>query len=515
MKTIISNRRQVLRGAGGFTLGLPFLASLATPRGAMGQAMPGRRRRFVAFTTNHGGIDGPNMYPDPASLTQRTEMFPGHAAAHGPLVRRMEGTDAVLSPVLRAPASALTDRLVGKMNFLRGLDIPFYIAHHTGGYLGNYARNDGNGADGRMLQGQHVVTIDQLLAWSPTFNSDLAGIRERLMLTGGRQGLSWSYSNPAARTGTIQEVRPEQSSRALFERIFVPPTTTPTPGPRPRAPIVDRVIDNYRSLRNGNRRLSAADRQRLDDHMSRLAELQRRISVPSVPTASCNGVARPVEDAMAQNPTTGNPAKARRKAQLYNDVIAAAFICGTSRIAVHGIDDTFSSFVGDWHQDVAHRHTMPPAQQLLVEGLRATFQSAVLDLAVKLDVEEAPGVTYLDNTLVMWSQESGVVTHDSPSIPVVTFGSAAGYFRTGQFVDYRRQTPEGRLMQSGKWYEYVGLTYNRWLGTVLQSMGLPRTEYERNGVGGYGNPYVAADFARAYHAGVVASAGEPLPIIKA
>jgi hypothetical protein len=35
---------------------------------------------------------------------------------------------------------------------------------------------------------------------------------------------------------------------------------------------------SYRSLRDGNRRLSAADRQRLDDHLDRLAELQRRVT---------------------------------------------------------------------------------------------------------------------------------------------------------------------------------------------------------------------------------------------
>jgi hypothetical protein len=33
-------------------------------------------------------------------------------------------------------------------------------------------------------------------------------------------------------------------------------------------------------------------------------------------------------------------------------------------------------------------------------------------------------------------------------------------------------------------------------------------------VGGYGHPFVADEYMRAYHAGVVASAGDPLPIIR-
>jgi hypothetical protein len=512
MKTIIIKRRQLLRGAGGFTLGLPFLASLATPRGVLAQAVPARRPRFVAFTTNHGGLTGANMYPDPALLTQTTQLWTGHTITHGTLARRVEGSDGVLSPVLRGPGALLSDRLVGKMNVLRGLDIPFYIAHHTGGHLGNYARNDGNGADGKMLQMSHVPTIDQVLAWSPSFYRDLGGIKERVVVTGTQGGLSWNWSNPAARTGTVQEVRPESSSLALFNRVFLPPTA---PGMEPRRPIVDRVMDSYRSLRDGNRRLSAGDRQRLDDHLSRLSELQRRLGVTSTRPVSCNSVMRPSEDSRAQSPSDRDPAKARRKAQLYNDVIAAAFMCGTSRIAIHGVNDTFSSYVGDWHQDIAHKHTTPAAQQALLDANRLAFQASILDLAAKLDVEESPGVTYLDNSLLQWTQESGQMTHDSPSIPVITFGGAAGALRTGLYVDYRNQTPAGRLVYYGKSNDFTGLTYGRWLGTVLQLLGLPRAEYERNGARGYGNPYVSAEYMKAYLPGVLASAGDPLPLLGA
>jgi hypothetical protein len=508
MKKPIVTRRQVLRGAGGFTLGLPFLPSLVAPPRAYGaDAVPARLPRFVAFTTDHGGIDGVNMYPDAAMLTQKLDLTSGHTASYGTLRRRVEGSDGVLSAVLRSPA--LTDRLVGKMNVLRGLDIPFYIGHHSGGHLGNYARNDGNGVEGRMVQPTPMPTIDQVMAWSPTFYKELGGIKERSLVTGNKAGLSWNWSNPAAKTGTIQEIRKEESSLTLFNRIFVPP---PTPGMNPRRPVVDRVIDSYRSLRTGNRRLGAADRQRLDDHLDRLAELQRRLNV--VRPASCSAVSRPTEDSGRLGTSTIDPVKARRKFQLFNDVVTAAFMCGTTRIAVLGIGDTFSSFAGDWHQDIAHKFQLPAAQQSLVGALRQAFDAGVMDLVTKLDVEESPGVTYLDNTLVQWTQESGQHTHESPSIPVITFGSAAGFFKTGLFVDYRNVTDKGKLVFYGKSYDWAGLTYGRWLGSVLQAMGLPRAEYERNGVPGYALPYVSPDFAKSYLPGVMASAGDVVPILR-
>ena len=511
MKTIVIKRRQLLRGAGGFTLGLPFMASLCTPRGALAQAVPARRPRFVAFSTNHGGIDGPNMFPDQAQATSRLQLFPEHTIAHGRLTRRVEGTDAVLSPVLRAPAALLSARLVGKMNVLRGLDIPFYIGHHTGGHLGNYARNDGNGAEGRMVQAQPMPSIDQVLAWSPSYYRDLAGIKERSLIVGSGGRLCWNYSNPAARSGAIQEVRGESSSQALFTRIFIPPAT---PGVAPRRPIVDRVMDSYRTLRNGNRRLSAADRQRLDDHLSRLSELERRLAVAERPPASCGSVTPPSEDASRYQNGYTDPVSAQKRAQLYNDVLVAAFTCGTSRVAVHGIGDPFAGFVGDWHQDVAHRHTTVPAQQTLVQGLRLTFQSAILDLVSKLDVEESPGVTYLDNSLVQWSQESGQATHVATSLPVITFGGAAGALKTGNYVDYRNQIPRASVKSDATIPDFVGLTYNRWLGTVLQVLGLPRSEYERDGVPGYGVNFAAPEYSKGYGGPhVVASAGDKLPVI--
>ena len=75
--------------------------------------------------------------------------------------------------MLRAPSSALTAALVAKMNVLCGLDVPFYIAHNTGLHLGNYARNDGNGGDGKAVQAFPRPTIDQIMAWSPSFYRDL------------------------------------------------------------------------------------------------------------------------------------------------------------------------------------------------------------------------------------------------------------------------------------------------------------------------------------------------------
>lgn len=494
------SRRLYLRGAGGFTLALPFMPSLQTY--ARAAEVAGAEKFFVSMGTAHGGIWGSNMFPAQSLLTSKMNLFAGHDISSGPLVRTIEGSDAYLSPVLRASSSRLTDRIVSKMNVLRGFDIPWYIAHNTGGFLGNYADCLGSGGNNNPMP-----TIDQLMAWSDKFYRTTSGIKVRTMVMGDRTGFnghSWNYSNPAQRSGTIQALEIERSAQSMFSKIFVAPSTTPAP--MARKPIVDRVIENYRSLRNSDRRLSVDDKRRLDDHMGRLAELQRRVG--DATPRSCGNVAKPASD------STSGPAKTRYG--LYNDVIAAAFACGTSRIAIVNIGDNFSSYTGSWHQDIAHRWEEKDPQQTLTDALRATFDATFLDLALKLDTPDGTGGTYLDRALMHWTQESGQGTHDNLSMPVVTAGSAAGFLKTGLYCDYRNQTKFADFpYDKAGGPTFQGLLYRQWLATMLQAMGLSTADYERPGVKGYADPFVDASWAKRYVPGVLESAGNVVPYVKA
>ena len=112
------------------------------------------------------------MFPSASLLTASQALYSDHTVRSGALVPTTSGSDTVVSPVLRAPSSSLSAALVKKMNVLWGLDVPFYIAHNTGLHLGNYARNDGNGSDGKAVQAFPRPTIDQIMAWSPSFYSE-------------------------------------------------------------------------------------------------------------------------------------------------------------------------------------------------------------------------------------------------------------------------------------------------------------------------------------------------------
>jgi hypothetical protein len=69
---------------------------------------------------------------------------------------------------------------------------------------------------------------------------------------------------------------------------------------------------------------------------------------------------------------------------------------------------------------VAHQYQSDEAQVKLLEAQQKAFEYLFLNLAVKLDVEEQPGQTVLDNSFLMWSQESGSDTHQPRCIPVAS-----------------------------------------------------------------------------------------------
>jgi hypothetical protein len=482
-RVIDITRRQFLLGAGGVAVGLPILPSLLTKSAYGADPTFTRAPRLYWLTSEHGGAFETSMFPSQSLLENTLDLYSDHPVRSGALSATSEGDDAVLSPILRAKASVLTPALLAKMNVLWGLDVPFYIAHNTGLHLGNYARNDGNGDEGKDVQAFPRPTIDQIMAWSSSFYPDLGSVRERAMIFGDRP-VSWNYSNPDSQSGSIDNVRGNSSSLDMFKKIFVADGEPSEPA---RPPIVDRVRESYNRLKNSNRRLSAGDKQRLDDHIARIAELERKLTAGS--SASCGDVTAPTDDADRHN--GGSPEEAGKQIALYNEVAAVAFMCGTSRIAVvgHGGTERYASYGGDWHQEVAHQ--WQSQQSELVPSYQRFFETSFLDMAARLDVEEAPGVTVLDNSLLVWSQESGMETHGSVSIPVVTFGSAAGALNTGLLCDYRRTTNKSSEYDPGAGgTQVLGVLYQQWLATVLQAMGVPPAEFERWDHKGYGVPYL-------------------------
>ena len=512
MSVVVINRRQFLVGSGGAMLALPVLTSLlpATARAQASRPRP----RFIAMASSHGCVSEENMYPS-SPQPDVLKLFSDHEVHRGNLALNVNSGRATLSRVLSAPSSKFTQQLASKMNVIRGLDVSWSLGHHTGGHLGNFARNDTN-----KLSNDWRPTIDQVMAYSKSFYPNETSFKQRSLHVGvdGNLAMSWGYSKPAhggQGSGTIQSIPTSYSSKDLFDNIFVRQSATPRPS---RVAVVDRVWASYKSLHDGAfgdaNRLSGSDRRRLEEHMDRIKELQQRVNV--VAQSQCSLVKEPsravdegsggVRDQVILQDRT------REFYQTFNDVIVAAVMCGTSRIATI-YPQGFTPYAGDWHQEIAHTaQANDGAQDTLAGENQHYFEQLFLDLISKLDVEEADGKTFLDNSLVAGTQESGPSTHDPIGLPVVTAGSAAGFLKTGNYVDYRRRNGAG-------WSSFkTGLLYNQWLGTALQAMGIPREEFEKDGERGYGAYHKESVYGNPddlWPDRLRQQAGEVLPFLKA
>ena len=241
-------RRQFLLGSAGFKLALPLLPSLLVDKAYGADPVLPRRPRLFWLTTNHGGANESSFFPGASSNPPETRaLFGDHQVSASPL-RETQTTQAgrtALSPILTAQSELLSARRVGQLNVLRGFDFPFILGHHTGGHLGNYGYNDGLAGIAREAQSDLRPTLDQLLAWSPTFYDDLGSVRERSLVMGSRE-ISFGYSSPSLGAGSVQSVRGTTSSLELFHRIFLPgadPDQAPVAG---RLQITDCVAHKAR-----------------------------------------------------------------------------------------------------------------------------------------------------------------------------------------------------------------------------------------------------------------------------
>jgi len=406
------NRRHFLKGAGGALLALPFLPSLASRAFAAENVMAGPGRCFVCIGTDHGNVWSRNFYPADSVLNQQLT-YAGRTVRHGALPSAATGGRVVISPVISAAETVLTPALVGKFNVLRGVDIPYRISHHVGGHLGNFAATVGNTTAGLDNTEFMAPTIDQVMAWSPDFYSaeDLASRMTRRSVHIGGGDLSWNHTAPAARAGKLVPQPAHVRNLDLFTHLFQPGSSLNGVDQF----VVDRVKSSYDRLKL-HPRLSYGDRLRLDAHVGRLAEIERKLSVIA---SLATPPAPPGTDSdlyFRHHSFPHDPTENRLYWSLMNDILVLGFSAGLTRVAtIHQHVKFASELIQDWHGQVAHAgFGAVPAQAWTVGWNQGTFEHVMVDLAAKMNAVTLPnGDNLLDHSLIMFTQ-GPVSTHTTP-----------------------------------------------------------------------------------------------------
>jgi Protein of unknown function (DUF1552) len=417
------HRRALLRGAG-VTMALPWLPSLASmtstaraalPPGAIGPLTTDGHPKRLAVLFMGNGINGHHWWAKGAGA-------------------QMELGKSV------QPLAPFKE----KLNFITGL----YNKPSTG--VGIHPGQTGNILSGVPLQRGAVlkggVSMDQLLAQNigqDTMQPSMVlgceqpntGYHETNFSMAYSSHISWSTPH----SPVPMEVYPSLAFDSLFENK----------GSRRTQSILDRVKAEASGLQ---RQLATSDRPKLEEYLSSVREVEKRVERMRGAKAQADARARHKGQAAPsmKRPDNGLPEDFREHIRLMMDVVAMAFQTDKTRFAsvlmCRDLSGLFYPFldVRDAHHPASHRDLTDD-----YERVSRFYCSQVAYLSGKLAAMPEGEGTVLDHSCVMFlSNMWSGYKHDNSKLPVVTVGGLGGTLATGRVLDYRDKGDDNRRICS-------------------------------------------------------------------
>jgi Protein of unknown function (DUF1552) len=404
-------RRTFLRGVG-VTMALPWLESVALRGASAAGAVAPSPKRFAA-------------------------MFMGCGVNPNGWWAKGSGAEMELGRCLEPLAP-----LKAKINVVNGL----FNKHATG--VGIHPGQTGNILSGAALQkGAELkggISVDQMLARhlgdetaQPSMvlgcEQPITGYHETNFSMAYSSHISWQ----SATSPVPMEVYPSLAFDALFDNR----------GTRRNQSILDRVSEEAAGL---SRRVSAGDRAKLDEYLTSVREVERRVVPMRSEKAKADDRAadggRPV--VTMPRPDNGLPEDIREHMKLMCDLIALGFQADKTRVATlllcRDISGLFYPFL-----DVrnAHHGASHDDKSEAYERVTRYYVSQLAYLASRLEAMPEGEGTVLDNTCLLFTNSLWSGTkHDASKVPVVLAGGLGGSLPTGRVLDYADRGDDDRKL---------------------------------------------------------------------
>jgi hypothetical protein len=397
------SRRTLLQGVGA-TMALPWLESIPVWGGesASGTPVSAPPRRFAALFMGNG-------------ISPNNWWVKGSGAA------------MQLSKSLE-PLAPFRSRL----NVISGL----FNKHATG--VGIHPGQTGNILSGAALQKGAVlrggVSVDQVLGANlgeETAQPSLVLGCEQPITGYHETNFSMAYSSHIswrdADSPVPMEVYPSLAFDSLFENQ----------GSRRTLSILDRVKEQAAAL---NRQVSQADRAKLDEYLTSVRDVEKRVERTRAAKDRADERARDRgRPALAmRRPDNGLPEDIREHMRLMCDVIALAFQTDKTRVATlllcRDLSGLFYPFL-----DVrtAHHPTSHEDNSDAYERVTRYYVGQLAYLAGRLAAMPEGDSTVLDNSCLLFLSNMWSGTrHDSSKLPVLLVGGLGGTLATGRVLDY-------------------------------------------------------------------------------
>ena len=413
--TIIQNRRTFLRGLG-TALSLPWFESLATANSLASTAANPPLRMAFLFVPN--GIHMPDWTPT------------------------TEGSDFEL-PTTLAPLEPVREKLL----VISGLAHDKAKANGDG--AGDHARCAATfltGEQAYKTAGKDTrvgISVDQVAATQLGHLTKFPSLElgcEAGRLTGNcDSGYSCAYSsNISWRTETTPATK-EINPRLVFNRLFGQGTAEEQSQSRAkrdaeRKSILDLVADDARQL---HRQLGKWDRQKLEEYLDGVREIEKRIDLPQGDLF--------VEGELI--PPRGVPADYGQHVKLMGDLMTLAFQTDQTRIcsfmfAGAGSGKSYPMLdIKEGHHYLSH-HQNDEEKIAKIAKINHYHVELLSYILQRLDSTKEGEYTLLDNTMLVYGSGIGDGNrHNHNELPILVAGGGQGAFTTGRHIRYAKDTP--------------------------------------------------------------------------
>ena len=256
-------------------------------------------------------------------------------------------------------------------------------------------------------------------------------------------GYSCAYSNSISWSTPHTPMAKEVDPRLIFERLFGDGDAHLTPEERgarreQRRSVLDFARDEARRL---SAQLGAADRAKLDEYLSGVRELERRIDL----------AAKEIDDGQ---PDLTRPAKLPKDfgehARLVADLLALALRTDSTRVATwmlanEGSNKSYAALgAPEGHHELSH-HGSDAAKEAKIASINRFHVELFAHLLERLASAEGDA-PLLDHTLVAYgSAISDGNRHNHDELPILVAGGRALGLRGGRHVRYAANTPCANL----------------------------------------------------------------------